>query len=438
MYKNNGKIAVAFVAVVFAFGSILAPVLNIGLNSPALAANISCQLNWGGLTEADGTGIRQIGGGSDWSISVSGLQSNEQFRLENTNLRTGQITGNGTSQDPFPLQANQSGNFSLYDNTQVDTDGRYTWGRFRTDLVTAGGATARCTPSFVIYGNESTPTPTPTMVPANCDDVRGNLSGQITILSSTTARGTVTNSSNCTYRVSLASYKLFQQQQTSDLNWVYTQQLVDSQTTTVGPYQTVSGQVALPNCRWQVDLVEGNVLTPPTYTLANAPHTVLDYEFGGGALCGASTPTPTPVITPVPQVSGNITANPNPCYIAQGKDLCTSNISWNTNNVSNARVYVSNTSESGEKLFAQANQYSNYAAPWIKAYVNYTFRLYDYSSGGRGALLDRVSRHRLPRLLTRPTPHILLILRTQLIPHIQRIRRILPTRPTRIIMTQPV
>src|SRR3989338_9330028 len=120
MYKNNGKIAVAFVAVVFAFGSILAPVLNIGLNSPALAANISCQLNWGGLPEADGTGIRQIGRGSDWSISVSGLQSNEQFRLENTNLRTGQITGNGTSQDPFPLQANQSGNFSLYDNTQVD------------------------------------------------------------------------------------------------------------------------------------------------------------------------------------------------------------------------------------------------------------------------------------------------------------------------------
>ncbi len=101
---------------------------------------------------------------------------------------------------------------------------------------------------------------------------------------------------------------------------------------------------------------------------------------------------------------GRISANPNPCTILAGQTTCTSTLSWLTRNVTNAEVYVSPIpgGGSGETLFAGFENCpgpgtgavcpssTGEQAPWITQ-SGFTFKLYDYSGGTRGALLDSVT-----------------------------------------------
>ena len=91
-----------------------------------------------------------------------------------------------------------------------------------------------------------------------------------------------------------------------------------------------------------------------------------------------------------PPPTGSIAASPNPCAVAAGGTTCTSAITWTTQNVTQARVYV--TVDGGETLFSGLSSCAGQscAAPWITPGHSYTFTLYDYSSGGRGATLGSV------------------------------------------------
>ena len=112
------------------------------------------------------------------------------------------------------------------------------------------------------------------------------------------------------------------------------------------------------------------------------------------------TPTPSPTFVPTPsatptspgQVAGHIFGSPNPCSIQLGQNVCTSNVTWTTENITSARVYVS-MNGSPESLFGSALTCvdANCPANFITAEPDYyIFSLYDYSSSVRGQLLDSV------------------------------------------------
>jgi hypothetical protein len=90
--------------------------------------------------------------------------------------------------------------------------------------------------------------------------------------------------------------------------------------------------------------------------------------------------------------SGSIGASPNPCQISVGQSVCTSLISWTSQDTTQVQVWIS---ENGapETNFATSNSGpASQDAPWIQGPPNtYNFRLYDYSSGSRGALLGSVT-----------------------------------------------
>ena len=92
--------------------------------------------------------------------------------------------------------------------------------------------------------------------------------------------------------------------------------------------------------------------------------------------------------------SGTIGASPNPCTVAAGK-TCTSYITWTTQGVTHARVYVVDSHKKGkqEQEFGTSLNCAGEKcrAPWIEAGNNYVFTLYDYSSGSRGAALSSVT-----------------------------------------------
>ena len=90
--------------------------------------------------------------------------------------------------------------------------------------------------------------------------------------------------------------------------------------------------------------------------------------------------------------SGNISASPNPCTITNGQKMCTTYLTWSTENVRHARVYVIAHGTKGreENLFSGARSCQRCPAPWIEK-GPYTFRLYDYSTGNRGKNLAAVS-----------------------------------------------
>ena len=92
--------------------------------------------------------------------------------------------------------------------------------------------------------------------------------------------------------------------------------------------------------------------------------------------------------------SGTIAANPNPCKIAGGNS-CTSYITWTTEGVTRARVYVVDSHKRGkqEQEFGTSLQCEGQKcrAPWIKKGNEYVFTLYDYSSGSRGTALSSVT-----------------------------------------------
>jgi hypothetical protein len=95
------------------------------------------------------------------------------------------------------------------------------------------------------------------------------------------------------------------------------------------------------------------------------------------------------------EVSGTIAGNPNPCTVAKGKSVCTSYITWTTQGVTRARVYLVDAHKKGkeEQEFGTTLDCKGERcrAPWIEKGNSYVFTLYDYSSGSRGAALSTVT-----------------------------------------------
>ena len=91
--------------------------------------------------------------------------------------------------------------------------------------------------------------------------------------------------------------------------------------------------------------------------------------------------------------SGSISGNPNPCTVYHTQTLCTSTLSWSSAGTSQVQVWVS-LNGGAESNFSTSGSGSGYFqdASWIQGMsYTYVFRLYDYSSGSRGAQLASAS-----------------------------------------------
>jgi len=95
---------------------------------------------------------------------------------------------------------------------------------------------------------------------------------------------------------------------------------------------------------------------------------------------------------PGQEPSGTISANPNPCVIERHQKMCTSSLTWSTQNVRHARVYVVSEGSGGRKesQFSGSRSCESCKAPWIERRP-YTFTLCDYSRGDRGRALSSVT-----------------------------------------------
>lgn len=91
--------------------------------------------------------------------------------------------------------------------------------------------------------------------------------------------------------------------------------------------------------------------------------------------------------------TGTITAEPNPCRVEAGKLHCTTYLSWSTEGVTDARVYVKREGRerTPAKEFATGNTQNRVPADWIAEGTRYLFTLYDFSSGSRGPALASVT-----------------------------------------------
>ena len=155
-----------------------------------------------------------------------------------------------------------------------------------------------------------TPTPTltvtPTPTPSLCTTTgHENLTGSIDLA----GNATVANSSeNCIYKVGLASYKMFD----SDIDH---QILFDSRTATIEPGRSLTLQVAVPDCAYQIDLFQGEVLSSLSGGVRYGSRLITSrVVFDPPPFCEAPTPTPTPTVTPTPTptVTSTVTLTPTP------------------------------------------------------------------------------------------------------------------------------
>lgn len=198
-----------------------------------------------------------------------------------------------------------------------------------------------------------------------------------------TVTGTLTNNSPDCMVVSLAVYKMYDNKLDNQQYYAGTDNVY------VPGFSQKSVTATLPSCMAQIDVFGTPVAPrrlapnwqdgPPLMVAGFHLNTVSNWENAKGPFC-SDVPT------------GTIAANPNPCIIAQGQYVCTSNITWSTQNVTSAQVFVSLNS-GPESLFG--NVLTCVAADCPAGFITappdyYTFNLYDYSSGTRGALLDTV------------------------------------------------
>jgi hypothetical protein len=95
---------------------------------------------------------------------------------------------------------------------------------------------------------------------------------------------------------------------------------------------------------------------------------------------------------PAQEPSGTISANPNPCVIEHHQKMCTTYLTWSTQNVRHARVFVVSEGSKGreESQFSGSHFCESCRAPWIERRP-YTFTLYDFSRGDRGRALSSVT-----------------------------------------------
>jgi len=105
---------------------------------------------------------------------------------------------------------------------------------------------------------------------------------------------TITNASaGCTIKVGIASYKVFELNSDGSPD-VNTQQLFDHETTNLGPGQTVTLNVSLPDCLAQVDAFVGDVIV----SFANGARyssRLLNFKTVGSGLCTNNPPPGTKV-----------------------------------------------------------------------------------------------------------------------------------------------
>ena len=140
---------------------------------------------------------------------------------------------------------------------------------------------------------------------------------------------------------------------------------------------------------WNTTACAGQSCSAPWIT-AGGPFTFTLYDYSTGAR--GATLGSVVVTGQVKTPAGSIAASPNPCTIGAGASACTAAIAWSTQNVTQARVYVSMAGSGSEDLVwdltACAGQ--TCSAPWIQPGAVYTFTLHDYSTGARGATLGSV------------------------------------------------
>jgi hypothetical protein len=93
--------------------------------------------------------------------------------------------------------------------------------------------------------------------------------------------------------------------------------------------------------------------------------------------------------------SGVIGADPNPCRIEPGRTQCTAHITWQTQGVQHAKVFVTAEGkhrivehEFGDGVVCEGRRCR---APWIAEDTRYVFQLFDFSRGDRGRLLGSVT-----------------------------------------------
>lgn len=102
-----------------------------------------------------------------------------------------------------------------------------------------------------------------------------------------------------------------------------------------------------------------------------------------------------PVQAPAQEPRGEIAAEPNPCRIHRGEDVCEVHLIWHTRNVARAKVFVRSEGrdvvEEREFGNAVACESRRCRAPWIHAETRYTFKLYDFTRGDRGRELASVT-----------------------------------------------
>jgi hypothetical protein len=102
--------------------------------------------------------------------------------------------------------------------------------------------------------------------------------------------------------------------------------------------------------------------------------------------------------------TGSISADPNPCEIYLIENLCTSRLTWTSSGTTQVQVWVQGSGD--EVLWATTGSGPRFKdATWIQDHEvvgNYAFRLWDYSSGSRGALLGSVTVHGIRIVRCRP------------------------------------
>jgi hypothetical protein len=94
------------------------------------------------------------------------------------------------------------------------------------------------------------------------------------------------------------------------------------------------------------------------------------------------------------QVSGAISADPNPCKIATGQRECTTYLHWNTRGAQSVKVFVTAEGKHSfvEKEFSTVLncEGEKCRAPWITDNTKFLFQLVDFSSGSRGKVISSV------------------------------------------------
>ena len=162
-----------------------------------------------------------------------------------------------------------------------------------------------------------------------------HISYQSIVVSGSTALGQLTNNSgSCTYSVGLAAYKTYVQFNGSNAHeYIYTQTLHDDDIRTLAPGQSVTLQVSVPNCNYQLDLFEGSYSpVPPDFAILTGTHTLFTWNQRHDlGVCGGQTPP----------ITADIKANGSdgPITIPYA---AAANISWSSQNATSCTITPGN------------------------------------------------------------------------------------------------